>query len=221
MPTLQFTDGKELSLGTFYCIGRNYAAHAKEMGSALPAAPIVFLKPPAAFLASGSNLEIPPFSTELHHEVELVVVIGDNADFVQPSSAASLIAGYTVGLDMTLRDVQRRAKEQGEPWSVSKAFRGSAPLSKVIPATLLAQAPEFELALSVNGSMRQRGNTAQMERSIPELVSYVASVFGLRTGDCIFTGTPSGVGPVTRGDRLQGSATADTGETVTVELQIK
>lgn len=186
---------------TMYCIGRNYAAHAAEMGASVPTDPIVFIKPPAAYCPSGSVITLPSFSHDVHHEVELVVVIGQDVDEIEEGQAWSVVAGIGVGIDLTARDVQARAKKNGEPWATAKSWRHSAPMSDIVPIDRVGTGP-WELRLAVNGETRQLGSTAMMERSVPRLISYLASIFSLRAGDVIFTGTPEGVGPVRRGDTV-------------------
>lgn len=181
--------GTKLPVGTLYGIGRNYAAHAAEMGAAVPDDPIVFLKPPNAYVPSGSQIVLPEWTQDVHHEVELVVVMGEHG-----------IAGLGVGLDLTARDVQAKAKQSGTPWAVAKGWRGSAPVSPIVPMESCGPGP-WHLRLEVDGELRQDGSTASMERSIDQLVAYLDAVFGLRPGDAIFTGTPEGVGPVRRGQR--------------------
>jgi 2-keto-4-pentenoate hydratase/2-oxohepta-3-ene-1,7-dioic acid hydratase in catechol pathway len=199
-----FTNGKTLPVGTMYCIGRNYALHAKEMGASVPTDPIVFLKPPAAYVPDGGEIVIPDFSKNVHHELELVVIIGKDCENVLKEDAAEYIAGYAVGIDVTLRDVQAKAKEKGEPWAVAKGFKTSAPISNVIPAEVFKNGiPDFDIELYVNDALRQKGTTADMERSIGELVEYLSKVFTLRAGDCIFTGTPEGVAQLQPGDKLR------------------
>lgn len=186
-----------LAIGTMYCIGRNYAAHAREMGAEISAdAPLVFIKPAAAYTPHNGTVAIPHFSNNMHHEVELVVIIGKDGDNITETEARNYIAGYAVGVDLTLRDVQAIAKQKGEPWATAKSFRGSAPISMVVPPHHFDDA-NAELELYVNGELRQKGNTNQMERSIPSLIAYISTVFGVRRGDCIFTGTPEGVAHIT------------------------
>lgn len=197
-----FTDGTTLEAGTIYGIGKNYAAHAREMGGEVPASPMVFLKPPAALVQDGGKVVCPAFSTNLHHEVEMVVVIGEDCQDVPADDAKSVIAGYGLGLDMTLRDLQHAAKQQGSPWSVAKGFRTSAPISRILPAALFTHIPDFDLELSVNNVGRQKSSTKLMERSVATLIEYLSSVFTLRKGDSIYTGTPEGVGQVVSGDVL-------------------
>lgn len=198
---LHFTDGRTMPVGTLYCIGRNYAAHAREMGATVPDSPLVFIKPPSAYRPSGSVIDLPSFSQEIHHEAEIVAVIGQDCTNLSPDEALGAIAGYAVGLDMTARDVQLRAKQRGEPWAVSKGFRGSAPMSEVIPAATLGTGePALTFTLFINGRQRQQGDTRMMERTFSELISYLSSVFDLRAGDCVFTGTPEGVAQVVAED---------------------
>jgi 2-keto-4-pentenoate hydratase/2-oxohepta-3-ene-1,7-dioic acid hydratase in catechol pathway len=211
-PQLHFTDGVTMPVGTIYGIGKNYAAHAREMGGEVPASPMVFIKPPASFVNAAPNDNAislaPAFTNNLHHEVELVVVIGEDCANISADKAASVIAGYGLGLDMTLRDVQNEAKQQGSPWAVAKGFVSSAPCSLVVPATALPPNPVFQLELRVNDEVRQRGSTSMMERDVATLVAYLSAVFTLRKGDCIFTGTPEGVGRVVAGDRLDARLTS-------------
>lgn len=186
-------------IGTMYCIGRNYAAHAKEMGARVPAErPLIFIKPPTAYTPNEGTVTIPSFSTNMHHEVELVVIIGKDGNNISIENASEYIAGYAVGVDLTLRDVQTMAKQKGEPWSIAKSFRGSAPISVVIPANEI-DAGNADLRLFVNGELKQQGNTSAMERTVEQLVSIVSDIFGLRKGDCIFTGTPEGVAQIPNG----------------------
>lgn len=205
IPHWTFTDGRTMRIGTMYGIGRNYAAHAAEMGAVVPTDPIVFLKPPAAYVADGGVVTLPAWTQNVHHEVELVVVMAQGGS----------IAGYGIGLDLTARDVQTRAKEKGEPWATSKAWKGSAPVSAIVPAHAAGSGP-WTISLDVNGEPRQHGSTSMMERSIAQLIDYLTNVFTLQEGDCIFTGTPEGVAAVQRGDRAL--ARLDDLVTLTVDL---
>lgn len=206
-----FTDGTTLEAGTIYGIGKNYAAHAREMGGEVPASPMVFLKPPAALVQDGGTVVCPTFSTNLHHEVEMVVVIGEDCQDVPANEAKSVIAGYGLGLDMTLRDLQHAAKQQGSPWAVAKGFRTSAPISRILPAALFTHIPDFDIELSVNNVGRQKSSTKLMERSVATLIEYLSSVFTLRKGDSIYTGTPEGVGQVVSGDVLEARMSPEIG----------
>lgn len=213
-----FANNEIIQVGTMYCIGRNYADHAKEMGVEVPGEPIVFLKPPSAYVNSGSTVRLPSISNEVHHEVELVAVIGKDCMNVRKEEAIDVIEGYAVGIDLTLRDVQSRAKKKGHPWAVAKGFSGSAPISQVIPASgIKDDIIDFDLELQVNGITKQKGNTAFMQRPLAELIEYLSSIFDLRRGDCIFTGTPEGVGPVKSGDEV----TAYLGELARLNINIE
>jgi len=192
-----------LPVGKMLCLGKNYERHAREMGGDVPIEPVVFLKPSTALLHGGGTVHIPAISDDLHHEVELVVVIGETARNVSEDEAMRHVLGYAVGLDMTLRDVQSRAKGRGEPWAVAKGFDTSAPISEVVSADRIADPHHLTLMLRVNGEVRQQGSTADMILKIPYLISYLSRIFTLERGDCIFTGTPEGVGRVVSGDRLE------------------
>lgn len=200
--TWTFTDGTTIPVGTMYCIGRNYAAHAREMGAAVTDDPIVFIKPPSAYLSEDTPIQLPEFSHDVHHEVELVVVIGADVDTIDARSAWDVVAGVGVGLDLTARDLQTEAKKKGHPWSVAKSWKGSAPVSRIIPRDQCGMGP-WKLGLHVNDQLRQQGSTADMERSVEQLIAYVSAVFTLQRGDCIFTGTPEGVGPLNAGDHVR------------------
>jgi len=203
MRTLKFKNGKELEVRTMYCIGQNYAKHAAEMGGKVSSDPIIFIKPPAAYIENGGKILLPDISNNVHHEVELVVVIGKNCININEKDAVNYIAGYAVGIDATLRDLQKKAKENGHPWAVAKGFYSSAPISDIIPAEEFAgKIPFFELELKVNGELKQKSSTENMERTVGKLIEYLSRIFTLEPGDCIFTGTPEGVGQIVKGDKL-------------------
>ncbi len=191
--------GSTLAVGTLFAIGRNYSAHAAEMNAAVDAEPIVFLKPPTAYRPTGSIIHLPTWSATVHHEVEVVVVIGQSVSRISESEAWDVVAGIGIGLDLTARDVQAKAKSEGNPWARSKGWPGSAPVSPLVPVAHAGKGP-WQLSLLVNTEVRQRATTDLMEHPIPRLISEVAKVFTLRPGDAIFTGTPEGVGPVVAGD---------------------
>ncbi len=200
---MRFTDGRIFEHGTMFCIGSNYSLHAKEMGGEVPKEPVIFLKPPQAFVESGGKVMLPSFSELPHHELELVVAIGKDCSSVSRHEAYEYIAGYAVGLDLTLRDIQNQAKKDGKPWAVAKGFFSSAPISPIVPVDEIESfAPDFNISLKVNGELKQACNTSEMERSVPVLIEYLSKVFTLRAGDLIFTGTPEGVGIIKSGDRL-------------------
>lgn len=175
-----------------YCVGRNYAEHVKEMGSDPKGEPIFFQKPADAITLDG-RFPYPPGSADVHHEIELVVALGPGAG----------IFGHAVGLDMTRRDLQARAKASGKPWEAAKAFDRSAPISAIVQrADGLRRGA---ITLDVNGARRQEGDIADMIWSVPEIIAELGKLYELKSGDLIFTGTPAGVGPVQRGDRLRGA----------------
>jgi 2-keto-4-pentenoate hydratase/2-oxohepta-3-ene-1,7-dioic acid hydratase in catechol pathway len=189
------------------CIGRNYADHAAEMDRNVPDEPMVFLKPPSALIRSGDAVQLPPQSQDVHHEVELVVVIGKGGKHISQEAALDHVAGYAVGLDMTARDLQTKAKEQRHPWSVAKGFDTFAPLGPIRPADEAEAPGDLTLQLTVNGETRQHASTDRLMFSVPALIQYCSQIFTLSPGDLLYTGTPSGVGPVQDGDELEATAT--------------
>jgi 2-keto-4-pentenoate hydratase/2-oxohepta-3-ene-1,7-dioic acid hydratase in catechol pathway len=197
------SEGCALPVGKIVAVGRNYAAHAAEMGAPRPREPLLFLKPSTALLLGGGTLRLPPWTSEVHHEVELVVRIGRGGTALSASASEAAADAFAVGLDLTARDVQRRAKEAGHPWAVAKGWDGSAPLSSLRPLRHPAEIADLELRLEVNGQVRQRGCSAGMLWSVPELISFISHRFRLEPGDLLFTGTPEGVGPVRPGDHLR------------------
>jgi fumarylpyruvate hydrolase len=189
-----------------YCVGRNYAEHAIEMGhdpSREP--PFFFQKNPDTLVMDGGVFQYPPKSQDVHHEIELVVALGAGGRDIKPADALKYVFGYAVGLDMTRRDLQGEAKKLGRPWEVGKAFEAAAPCSAIVRASEIGHPAKGEIALAVNDAERQRGDLGQMIWSVPEIIGHLSGLFELRAGDLIYTGTPSGVGPVQRGDRLKGS----------------
>lgn len=187
-----------------YCVGRNYAAHAVEMGhDPNREPPFFFQKNPDNINASGT-FPYPPLSNDVHHEIELVVALKSGGDNIPAERALDCIYGYAVGLDMTRRDLQGEAKKMGRPWETGKAFEASAPCSAIVPAAEIGHPKSGGIRLLVNGEVRQEGDLAQLIWSVPEIIAYLSGLFTLAPGDLIFTGTPSGVGAVSVGDRLIG-----------------
>jgi len=187
-----------------YCVGRNYAEHAREMGhDPTREAPFFFQK---AFdsLVTGDALPYPPATEDLHHEIELVVALGSGGRDIAVADALSHVYGYAVGLDMTRRDLQAQAKKQGRPWSAGKAYDHATPCSAIVPAEAVGHPGKGAIGLKVNGEVRQQGDLADLIWSVPEIIASLSALFELKAGDLIYTGTPSGVGPVQRGDRLEG-----------------
>lgn len=185
------------------CVGRNYADHAKELKNAIPTEPVLFLKPPSAYVREGSPIVVPRYSGKLHHEVELGVVIGKEGAAIPQSAALEHVAGYALCLDMTARDVQDDCKSKGLPWTRAKAFDTSCPVSEFIPKERIPDPGNVTLWLKVNDQLRQRGCTAQMIFSVPYLISYISDFITLEEGDLILTGTPKGVAAVQEHDELQ------------------
>ncbi|KAJ8387117.1 hypothetical protein AAFF_G00160570 [Aldrovandia affinis] len=185
------------------CVGRNYADHAKELNNAVPTEPVLFLKPPSAYVREGSPILVPAYSSNLHHEVELGVVIGTGGTAIARASAMDHVAGYALCLDMTARDVQDACKAKGLPWTLAKAFDTSCPVSEFVPRERIPDPGDVRLWLRVNGQLRQEGNTAQMIFPVPYLISYVSAIMTLEEGDLILTGTPAGVSSVREHDELQ------------------
>jgi fumarylpyruvate hydrolase len=188
-----------------YCVGRNYAKHAREMGMDPDREPpFFFAKPADALVPNGTPVPYPPRTANLHHEIELVVAIGTGGRDIPLDNALAHVYGYAVGNDLTRRDLQFAAREQGRPWDVAKGFDCSAPVSAIRPAAEMGHLDRGTIWLEVNGETRQRANLSEMIWSVPEIVAELSTYFELRPGDLIFTGTPEGVGAVRRGDSLVG-----------------
>lgn len=189
------------------CVGRNFADHAKELGNAVPTQPVLFLKPPSCLIMeadpSNNKIEVPPGCSNLHHEVELGVVIGKGGRDIKIADADSHIAGYFLGLDMTAREIQNEAKTKGLPWSVAKGYDTFGPISPPIAKDAIKDTTKLRLTLDVNGKRKQDGNTDMMLFPVAELIAYISTIFTLEEGDLIYTGTPAGVGPVVPGDVIK------------------
>lgn len=188
-----------------YCVGRNYAAHAREMGKDPDKEPpFFFMKPADAVVPGGGDIHYPPGTQNYHHEIELVVAIGKGGRRIPVADAPAHIFGYAVGLDMTRRDLQLAARDLGRPWDFGKSFDESAPLGPIHPAATTGQPAKGAVTLEVNGELRQKGDLADLIWSVPETISYLSDYYALAPGDIIFTGTPAGVAAVVPGDRLVG-----------------
>eukprot|EP00301_Raphidiophrys_heterophryoidea_P001191 c10581_g1_i2.p1 GENE.c10581_g1_i2~~c10581_g1_i2.p1 ORF type:complete len:243 (-),score=71.93 c10581_g1_i2:84-788(-) len=210
----------ELQPSKILCIGRNYIDHVKELNNAIPAEPVIFMKPPSALLANGKNILLPHFSSDVHHEAELVVMVGTKTtprDAPSEADALNIVYGYAAGLDMTARDVQNKLKAQGLPWTFAKCWDTSAPVGDFVRASEIPDVQSLEIILRVNGRKVQHGNTQLMLRSVAQIVAFCARSFTLLPGDLIFTGTPAGVGPVKAGDKLEVEITSLPKLTVGVE----
>lgn len=203
-----FSDGtaSNLPLGKVVCVGRNYAEHAKELGNAVPAEPILFIKPATAVVPMGEPVVVPRGFGACHFETEIAVLVGERLKDADEAQAAAAVHGIGVALDLTLRDVQDALKAKGLPWEKAKAFDGACPLSAFVrtePGTDLGMMlSNLRVRLSVNGDVRQDGNSADMLTPVLPLLAYISRYFTLEPGDVVLTGTPRGVGPLQAGDRL-------------------
>ncbi len=193
---------EEFHVGKIVCIGRNYAEHAKELGNEVPEFPLIFLKPPSNIIFSGDAIVHPEHSSDMHHEVELVLLIGNELKNASLEEADKSVIGYTVGLDMTLRDLQDKLKNKGNPWTLAKCFDGSAVLGNFVPVNEKPFSLSWRLKLFVNEVEKQNSELNKMIFKPAEIVQYISSVMKLEKGDLIYTGTPSGVGKANRGDKL-------------------
>lgn len=186
------------------CIGRNYAAHIEELKNEKPGQPVVFLKPDTALVKGGAPFYYPDFSTNIHHEVELVLKISKEGKYIQPQFAHRYFEEIGLGIDFTARDLQDQCKAKGLPWEIAKAFNGSAPIGDFKSVSEFSDLKNIEFHLEINGEVKQKGNTSLMLFDFATIVSYVSQFFTLKKGDLIYTGTPAGVGPVQTGDQLIG-----------------
>ena len=191
-----------LRIGKILCIGRNYVDHIKELGNEMPDRPVLFIKPASCVIGEGEQIVIPSYSSDCHHEAELALLIGTGGKDIPAGEALGHLAGYGVAIDLTLRDVQAEQKKKGLPWEIAKGFDTACPLSSFVPAASVANPQDLRITLSVNGAPRQDGSTALMIHRMPELISYISSIFTLEPGDLILTGTPAGVGPIKSGDTV-------------------
>ncbi|TAG26674.1 MAG: FAA hydrolase family protein [Burkholderiales bacterium] len=194
-------EAARFAVNRIFCVGRNYADHAKEMGhdpSREP--PFFFMKPASTIVSDGGHFPYPALSKDVHHEIELVVCLSQGGKNISADQALSHVYGYAVGLDMTRRDLQSEAKKMGRPWDTGKAFDHSAPCGTVLPAAQCGHLAQGVVVLTVNGQPRQSGDLKDLIWNVPETIAYLSTLFELSTGDLIYTGTPAGVGPVVAGD---------------------
>ena len=196
----KFSNDKSLKINTIWCVGRNYADHAKEMGANTESEPIIFLKPSSAAVLD-NKFELPDFSNEVHFETELVIVIKEDAHNISEKYARNYIAGIGLGLDLTLRDIQSELKKKSLPWALSKSFYHSAPISGIIPIEDI-NIDRLKFEMYQNNELKQSGDTNDMIFSIETLISYLSNKFSLQKGDCIMTGTPAGVGKLNSKDKI-------------------
>jgi len=186
------------------CIGRNYVEHAKELNNPLPEVPMFFMKPETAILRDGQDFFLPDFSSDVHHELELVLRISRPGKHIQEKFANRYYDRIGLGVDFTARDIQEKCKQKGHPWEIAKAFDGSAPIGQFIMTDQLNNKNEISFELKVNGETRQSGNSKDMIFSFDSIIAYVSQFISIKTGDLIFTGTPSGVSAVKTNDLLEG-----------------
>ncbi len=199
------TDGRQFPVRRVFCVGRNYAAHAREMGndpSREP--PFFFAKPADALVLGGQDSPYPTETKNLHYEIELVIAIGTGGRAIGTAQALSHVFGYAAGIDLTRRDLQEEAKNLRRPWEMSKAFDASAPIGSIAPASTIGHPAAGRIALTVNGKTRQEGDLADQIWAVPDIIATLSRFVALEPGDLIFTGTPEGVGAIVQGDVLEG-----------------
>lgn len=214
-PLLRSSDGDPVPVGMVYCVGRNYVKHIEEMKARNLGVPVIFTKPPAAVCQGIDTIPLPEQSKDVHHEIELALIIGKEGKDIPEVDALRYIAGAAVALDLTMRDIQAIAKKNGTPWAMAKGFDYSCPISKIYPVSGI-DLSNVELILEKNGEVVQRGNTSHMLYSLEYLIAYLSTFFTLMPGDIILTGTPEGVGPIKKGDILSFSASFS--EIVTIDF---
>ncbi len=198
-------DSKRFPVNRIYCVGRNYADHAREMGhDPEREPPFFFMKPATAIVTEGHDMAYPALSKDVHHELEMVVALGKGGSNIPVDQALDHVWGYGLGLDMTRRDLQGEAKKMGRPWDTGKAFDQSAPCSALVPVSQCGHLSKGRIYLTVNGQVKQDGDLAMMIWNVPETIAYLSTLFTLMPGDLIFSGTPAGVAAVQRGDVLEG-----------------
>ena len=207
-PILASISGKseKFPVRRIFCVGRNYEAHAKEMGVAVDReAPFYFTKATEDYVPSGATVAYPPGTSNYHYEMELVVAIGKAGFRIEVSKALDHVYGYACGLDMTRRDLQLAAREQRRPWDLGKDFEQSAVMADIFPATTAGHFSKGRIELRVNGQTKQASDLSLLIHSVPSLIAHLSTYYHLQPGDLIYTGTPEGVGPVIAGDRIEGS----------------
>ena len=196
---------KTYPVGKIIGLGRNYLEHIRELGNKVPERAVIFCKPASSLLHDGGEIIIPEYSNDCHHELELALLVGKPGKAIRKESALAHLSGYAVALDLTLRDLQSELKDKGLPWEVAKGFDTSCPLSDFTAADRVSDPNNLELCLKVNGEVRQLGNTAQMIRSVEEIIAEISTFYTLEAGDIILTGTPAGVSRIISGDQLEGT----------------
>lgn len=194
-----------LQFRNIFCIGRNYVEHAKELNNEVPSQPLIFLKPTSSIIFDGDEIQFPPQTQNVHHEVELAVAIDKAGKNIPKDEALKHVGGYGIGIDVTARDIQQKAKEKGHPWTIAKGFDTFAPLSTFIEKDRIEDPQNLDLQISVNGEVRQSDSTKLMIFSVADLIHHLSTIFTLQPGDIILTGTPKGVSSITKGDKIEAS----------------
>lgn len=198
-----FNSDSRFPVHRIYCVGRNYAEHAREMGAdPVREAPFFFCKPNDAVAPNGVAISYPSVTQNFHHEVELVVALQAGGVNIKPEAALDLVFGYAVGVDLTRRDLQQAAKDKGRPWDVGKAFDHSAPMGALRTVASAGHIPQAAISIKVNGAIKQTSDVKEMIWNVPEIITHLSTLFELKAGDLIFTGTPAGVGPLVKGDTV-------------------
>ena len=204
-PAVPVTGGDLFPVRRIFCVGRNYAEHAREMGhDPLAEPPFFFAKPADALVTGGADTPYPPATADLHHEIELVAALGGGGTDIAPEQALDLVWGYAAGIDLTRRDLQAAAKKAAKPWDMSKGFDHSAIVGEFRPASVGGHPAKGRIALRVNGEVRQQGDVSDMIWSLPQIIAALSRLVALAPGDLIFTGTPAGVSAIVRGDLVEG-----------------
>ncbi len=205
VPAIPVAGGGAFPVRRVFCVGRNYAAHAREMGSDPDREPpFFFMKPADALVTDGADTPYPPATSDLHHEMELVVALGEGGADIAVADALAHVWGYAAGLDLTRRDLQGQAKKEGKPWDMGKGFDHSGPIGLLVPAARIGHPARGRIALKVNGKIRQDSDLTHLIWSVSETIAHLSRLVRLAPGDLIFTGTPEGVAAVGRGDLLEG-----------------
>jgi len=217
MSTIKQEPDKKIKVGKIICVGQNYLRHIEELNSIRSKNPLIFMKPSTAILQEGNAINLPAFSTEVHHETELALLIGKETKNIKREAWKDSVSGVGIALDLTLRDLQNEAKKNGHPWTICKGFDGSCPVSTFIPLEKIKDIKKLNIQLFVNDTLRQNGYTGDMIWQIGELLEFISKIFTLEPGDIILTGTPEGVGKLYSGDHLRASIS----EIGTMEFKVK
>ncbi len=201
--TVPVAGGGKFPVRRVFCVGRNYADHALEMGGDPTREPPFFFSKPSDAVTLAAQLPTDPISKKFEHEAELVVAIGKGGSNIPAAQALEHVYGYSVGCDLTRRDMQGEAKKAGRPWDMSKGFDNSAPIGEIKPASAIGHPAKGTLTLSVNGTIKQSGDISQMTWPVPDVIAFLSTLVALAPGDLIYTGTPAGVGPLVKGDKVE------------------